>query len=49
MPQAAAEQGFLKLSIAVTVAVASAGVVFGLMVTLSTMGKGQGVWFTMPP
>ena len=31
MPQAAAEQGFLKLSIAVTVAVASAGVVFGLL------------------
>lgn len=31
MPQAAAEQGFLKLSIAVTVVVASAGVVFGLL------------------
>ena len=31
MPQAAAEQGFLKLSIAVTVAVAAAGVVFGLL------------------
>ena len=31
MPQAAAEQGFLKLSIAVTIVVASAGVVFGLL------------------
>jgi cation diffusion facilitator family transporter len=31
MPQAAAEQGFLKLSIAVTVAVAAAGVAFGLL------------------
>jgi cation diffusion facilitator family transporter len=31
MPQAAAEQGLLKLSIAVTVAVAAVGVVFGLM------------------
>ena len=31
MPQAAAEQGLLKLSIAVTIAVAAVGVVFGLL------------------
>jgi len=31
MPQAAAEQGFLKLSIAVTILVAATGVVFGLL------------------